>query len=125
MRISRIYLQINNIKRIIRARAVINDITYTTTMPVIITNGPNNAFNGIFKFVSCSERALRFFQEPRFSGNTPLECTVRFLIRSLFKKLALKGIVHPKMNILPTFTHSHVSNLYDLIVMCNPIRYFE
>lgn len=60
MRISRIYLQINNIKRIIRARAVINDITYTTTMPVIVTNGPNNAFNGIFKFVSCSERVLRF-----------------------------------------------------------------
>ncbi len=39
MRISRIYLQINNIKRIIWARAVINDITYTSTMPVIITNG--------------------------------------------------------------------------------------
>jgi len=58
MRISRIYLQINNIKRIIRARAVINVITYTTTMQVIL-NGLNNAFNGIFKCV----RGCEDFQE--------------------------------------------------------------
>lgn len=61
-------------------------------------------------------RGCEDFQQLRFSGITPLECIVRFLIRSLFNKLAVKGTVHPKMKI-----HYHVvPNLYELIVMFYP-----
>ncbi len=54
-------------------------------------------------------------------------CFVNLLIKiGYFTLMGLKGIVHPKMKILSSFTHPQVPNLYECLYSAeHKGRYFE